>query len=434
MRGLDVRSEGGYSMGRRSLSMEQDVTDVGHYRLYAPQKFGQSPYYQARFRDLRLPESRPAWWSTKQTVYKHAKTAAIAHIEDILSKETKNGGKLHFKTAFEQFLAPQTNHYTKSNYENIFRQMKDFHNLSIDEVTTVKIEDYFQRKLQQKDEKGNTIYAKTTLQTHFSLLRSFFNHCVELDLIAKNPCKQIIRKRWLKLSHAEHEQQANKFVLTMDNARHILNVAKQKKEYVCKNHIAERIKIPAWVQSKPPLEHIWRIFFIGFLTGWRISNILSTKFRNLDLDQGIFTIPANQMKSGRTFIAPIHPEFLYWARNLPQELRQSEMHVVNSRFSPSKDPRHSFDYIVEKAGFPDISPHSMRHSYGRWLSASLVPEAVKDALMDHHRKDISAVYGSLNGNIQALRPYVEKLPWLYPLETPAIGDQLPLYQVQGNPL
>jgi len=412
----------------KGAAMKQDTTDVGHYRIFAPQTFGRSPYYRVRIRDLNKPNDNPIGWSTRKTVYKHAKAAAIEHVEQLLALESQHGEGLKFKAAFDVFLAPQTNQRTIVGYKSILNHFSEFYDKRIDEITPLQIEDYFKKKLEANE------LQKTTLQSHFILLRSFFGNCVELDLIPTNPCKKIIKKRWLSLSPGEREAKNNKFTITMDEARKAINASKEQYETVCKGKRKGREGEVEWRQMKVPPSWLWRFLFIGFLTGWRRENLINAKFKYLDAQTGVFIIPAEEMKSKQTFTAPMHPELIYWLTQLSEEERRPEHYLITCSRHTVSDPSNAFESLAKKTGFPLMTPHTMRHSYGRWLSSSNIPPAVKDALMDHHRDDIASVYGRLNGKVDILRPFVNKLPWLFPLEVQSVGVKISLYQIQNNPL
>lgn len=73
-------------------------------------------------------------------------------------------------------------------YEGIFRNYikpSDFYNLNLTEVRSANIQIYYNYLFQEKNKSSETIHSIN------KLMKTFFNYCIDEDIIYKNPCKKI---------------------------------------------------------------------------------------------------------------------------------------------------------------------------------------------------------------------------------------------------
>jgi len=102
---------------------------------------------------------------------------------------------------------------------------------------------------------------------------------------------------------------------------------------------------------------------VGLLTGLRASNLLGLRWRDLDLEAEVYTIP--ESKSGDTLRLPMHPGVKAILAGLP---RNGAYVFAEADGEPPWDFTHTFAAAVKRAGISDLHLHDLRHSWASRLA------------------------------------------------------------------
>ena len=103
---------------------------------------------------------------------------------------------------------------------------------------------------------------------------------------------------------------------------------------------------------------------LALLAGARRAEALGVRWENVDLEAGIAVLPDS--KSGKRRFLPLVPYLVSVLRNLPH----SGPFVVASmkEKTPRPDIKNAWARITAAAGFPDLTFHDLRRSYGLALN------------------------------------------------------------------
>jgi integrase/recombinase XerD len=108
-----------------------------------------------------------------------------------------------------------------------------------------------------------------------------------------------------------------------------------------------------------------------YSSGLRVSEVVNTQIRDLDLDAGILTCTGKGSKTRRI---PVGKSAVEWLRNYLVLRRKSEKIEVQNLFVSSlghplnRQAIHKFiKEYAEKCGLPGVSPHTLRHSFATHL-------------------------------------------------------------------
>ena len=102
---------------------------------------------------------------------------------------------------------------------------------------------------------------------------------------------------------------------------------------------------------------------VGLLTGLRASNLIGLRWRDVDLEAGVYTIP--ESKSGDALRLPMHPR----VRDILAGLPRNGVYVfAEADGEPPWDFTHTFAAAVKRAGIHDLHLHDLRHTFASRLA------------------------------------------------------------------
>ncbi len=158
---------------------------------------------------------------------------------------------------------------------------------------------------------------------------------------------------------------------------------------------------------------------VAFITGWRKGELLSRRWRHVDLDAGWLRLEPGESKNKKGGNFPLIPEL----RSVLQEqhkrktrIEQATGRIVDVLFfhddgRPVKNFRGAWEGACERAGHPGILFHDLKRSSARNLVRAGVPEAVAMRLIGHLTPSIFKRYAIVDETM--LLEGAEKLSALY---------------------
>jgi integrase len=127
------------------------------------------------------------------------------------------------------------------------------------------------------------------------------------------------------------------------------------------------------------------------LTACRSGEVRGMRWAELDLDNAVWTIPAERMKRAREHEVPLSPQALAIIKRL--EPARTGKFVFPGRFNIKPIDHGTVWTLVQtltgrEVGQPvTASPHGFRSSFRSWCTAKHVPVAVAERCLAHERKD-----------------------------------------------
>jgi integrase len=152
-------------------------------------------------------------------------------------------------------------------------------------------------------------------------------------------------------------------------------------------------------------------------TGARANELLQAKWRDIDLERGLWTIPDSKNLSPRT--VPLNSELFELLKPL-QGLPEAYVVTRNGKPIPVEDLSKAFKRAVRRVGRGDLRFHDLRHIFASRLLANgaSLPEIA--ALLGHKTLSISARYSHTSP--ERLRALVSTLLSVKPAESAKVVE------------
>jgi integrase len=137
------------------------------------------------------------------------------------------------------------------------------------------------------------------------------------------------------------------------------------------------------------------------LTGARRGELLMARWRDIDLDQGLWTKPGSTTKQATTHCVPISDA----ARRLLATMREQADDGVEWLFPAIRKSGHRTDIddawnaLRKTAGIPDVRLHDLRHSFASVLASQGLSLPVIGALLGHSSPTTTHRYAHLVDNV-----------------------------------
>ncbi len=246
----------------------------------------------------------------------------------------------------------------KKSYKTYKHRIKNhilpvFGNMFIHQIAEVDIE----RWLARQDE----IYPVSTINRHLALMKSIYKMAIKWCKVDNNPTVGI------KLRKENNE--VVKF-LRPEEVKAMVEFA------------------PNWYTKA------FIIFGVGTLL--RQSNLFGLKWKHLDFENKLITIPGALAKNSEPVTIPMIDEVYNLLRELPKSIR-SEFVLTNPKTGTKfKDIYYSFRKARDKAGIDErFTPHGLRHTGASWLIMAGVPSRTVMTLMNVKSEAVLKRYAHL---------------------------------------
>lgn len=144
------------------------------------------------------------------------------------------------------------------------------------------------------------------------------------------------------------------------------------------------------------------VLLLALYTGQRKGNVLAMRWDDVDLDAGLWTIPAESTKQKTAQTNPLsgHAREILARRFddaatvwvFPAARRGADGglgHMTESR------PRDAWERICKVADITDVRIHDLRHTAGSWLARLGANEAIRQKALGHQTSAMAARYSHL---------------------------------------
>ena len=164
-----------------------------------------------------------------------------------------------------------------------------------------------------------------------------------------------------------------------------------------------------------PNPYVRGAFFVGLLTGARRSEVLTMRWSDLDLRQGLWKIP--DTKAGRPHYLPLPGPVVQELLRLPR--LDGNPYVFCGRWGRDHlvNVAKPWRRIRKEAGLDDVRLHDLRRTLGSWMVAAGASLPLIGKALNHSRTETTAIYArlqldpvrqALEANAERMLTYAEK--------------------------
>ncbi|WP_457573186.1 tyrosine-type recombinase/integrase [Desulfolithobacter sp.] len=136
---------------------------------------------------------------------------------------------------------------------------------------------------------------------------------------------------------------------------------------------------------------------VSIFTGARRSNVLAMKWKDIDLKQSVWRIPADQSKNGEPMTVPLVPQAVDILARRKSET--SSIFVFSSQKSRSghlEEPKTAWRSLLKRAGLKNVRLHDLRRTLGSWQTITGASTAIVGKTLGHKTPQATAVYARLH--------------------------------------
>jgi len=154
---------------------------------------------------------------------------------------------------------------------------------------------------------------------------------------------------------------------------------------------------------------LWRDFFLlALFTGARRANVLAMRWKDIDLDGAVWTIPAESTKSGRTYNLPLAAAAVDILRSRAMKTDRHPDWVFPARRGTGHlaDPKSAWARIRKRSGLEDFRIHDLRRTLGSWQAAAGTSLPIIGRSLGHVAPAATQIYARLE--LDPVRDSVDK--------------------------
>lgn len=133
-------------------------------------------------------------------------------------------------------------------------------------------------------------------------------------------------------------------------------------------------------------------FLMALLTGARRANVLAMRWRDLDLDEGLWRISAEDIKTDAMTV-PLTDEAVALLKGRKLLDAESEwVFPADSKTGHYQEPKRAWATLRKRAGVEDLRIHDLRRTMGSWLVRTGASTALNAKALGHRSLQAAAVY------------------------------------------
>jgi integrase len=134
-------------------------------------------------------------------------------------------------------------------------------------------------------------------------------------------------------------------------------------------------------------------FMLALLTGARRSNVLSMRWRDIDMNEALWRIKAEDAKGDEQMNIPLTPEAM---TVLIQRRFDSDtspwVFPAESKTGHYQEPKRAWATLQKRAGLEDLRIHDLRRTMGSWLVRTGANTAINAKALGHKSMQAAAIY------------------------------------------
>lgn len=170
----------------------------------------------------------------------------------------------------------------------------------------------------------------------------------------------------------------------------------------------------------------WRAYFpLALMLGTRRTELLSARWRDIDLEQRTWRIP--ETKDGESHLLPLPKPAAAILESLPSFSDRSEwVFPASSSSGHIVEPAKAWQRIRARAGVPDVRIHDLRHTLASWMVGQGYNLPLIGRALNHSQVSTTQRYAHLT--LDPVRAALEQTASLMfgDIETPMSGEMLPV--------
>jgi integrase len=230
------------------------------------------------------------------------------------------------------------------------------------QITRLQVQQ-FQRKLSAEG------LSPATVNHHLQLMRRLLNLAVEWEVLERNVLTRI------KLLHVDNGREA----------------------YLTEPQVTDLVQVLQTDDNRL----VCMIILFLLSTGARLSEGLGVQWDHLDLENGIWKIPASNSKSKRTQHKPLNSSALFAVKAMPKKEESPFVFASPVTGKAMTGIRRTWYKLRRKAGLPsNIRIHDLRHTHASRLVAAGESLYTVQKLLGHADPRTTMRYAHLNMEVQ----------------------------------
>jgi integrase len=142
-------------------------------------------------------------------------------------------------------------------------------------------------------------------------------------------------------------------------------------------------------------QHLKAFIMLSLDSGMRQGEIMKLKVRDLHFDLEYIDVIASNTKTEKYRMVPLSPRVAVALQERVQDMQPNE------RPFPYQKLNHSFARLRKEVGLPDITIHSLRHTYATRLAKTVLNPAIVGKTLGH--SELTTTYKYIHQDLEMVR-------------------------------
>ena len=166
-------------------------------------------------------------------------------------------------------------------------------------------------------------------------------------------------------------------------------------------------ELPRFFKALEPESKTIRDFFmVLLLTGARKSNVLSMRWRDLDMDSRVWLIPGSESKNGEPLRVVLSDAAVKILQNRMMARSSFFVFPGKGKCGHYQDPKRAWERICKRAGITNLRMHDLRRTLGSYQAMTGAPLPVIGKSLRYKNSVTTEIYARLN--LDQVRESIEK--------------------------